>query len=110
MPVYFAAIPLASIKPFSDLYDPRRHPIGQQAIASVLEQWKNQQFKNMVVYPRNDVFIMSDDYITYYACLQGRPDYVPCWVLGQCTSPDAHDIRGPVRKEDLRKVLLGSDD
>ncbi len=110
VPVYFAAIPLGLIKPFSDLYDPRRHPIGRQAIASIQEHWKNQEFKNMLVYPRKDVFIMSDDYITYYACLEGKPEYVPCWVLGLCTTPDARDVQGPIRKEDLRKVLLGSDE
>ena len=110
VPVYFAAIPLRLIKPFADFYDPRRHPVGRQAIAMIQERWRNQQFTNMLVYPRDDVFVMSDNYIAYYACLEGKPDYVACWIVGHCTSPDACDVQGPIRKEDLRKVLFGSDD
>jgi hypothetical protein len=110
LPVYFAAVPLGLIKPFSDQYDPRRHKLWPQLFASVREQWTNQQFKNILVYQRKTSFIMSDDYVTYYACLAGQPDYVPCWVLGNCTHPDARDVQGPIRAEDLRKALLGADD
>jgi hypothetical protein len=109
IPVYFAAIPLRLVRPFSTLYNPSQHPAGRQAIAEVQERWKRQEFTHMVVYQQDDKFVMSDDYITYYACLEGNPDYVPCWVLGNCTSPDACDVQGPIRREDLRRILLGTD-
>jgi hypothetical protein len=108
IPVYYAAIPLKLIKPFSGSYDPRRSPIGRRAIQQVQEEWKNQKFKCMLVYPQQNVFVMSDDYITYFASLEGQPDYVPCWVLGACTSPEACDVQGPIRKEDVRKILFGA--
>jgi len=107
--VYFAAIPLGLVKPFSDQYDPRRHALWPQLFASVQERWKNQQFQKMLVYPKKDVFIMSDDYITYFACMAGNPEYVPCWVLGPCTHPDARDVQGPMSTEGLREAILGSD-
>jgi hypothetical protein len=110
VPVFFAAIPLKIIKPFSDQYDPRRHPIGKQAVAMIQEQWKAKRFKNMLVYPKDDAFVMSDDYVTYYACLEGKADYVPCWVFGRFTSPHTRDVQGPIAKEDLRKALFGSND
>jgi hypothetical protein len=34
-----------------------------QLFASVQERWKNQQFQKMLVYPKKDAFIKSDDYI-----------------------------------------------
>jgi len=108
LPVYFAAVPLELVKPFSDSFDPRRHPVGVHAIAAVQQRWKNQRFTNLVVYPQGNVFIMSDDYITYYACLEGNSEYVPCWVLGACTNESARDVQGPIRKEDVRGILLGS--
>lgn len=105
--VYFAAIPLRLIKPFSSTYDPRLHPLGKLAVAAVKEEWKNERFKNMIVYPQGDNFVMSDDYITYYASLEGQPDFVPCWIMGQVTSADVCDVQGPIRGEDLRTILLG---
>lgn len=108
IPVYYAAVPFRLIRPFSPDYDPRRHPIGLQAIRDVQERWNRQQFTNMVVYQQNETFVMSDDYIVYYACMEGSPDYVPCWVLGHCKSSEALDLQGPIRKEDLPQILLGT--
>lgn len=109
-PVYFAALPLRLIKPFSNVYNPRNHPVGRQAISEIQAQWANGQFAPMFVYLQDGAFIMSDDYTIYYASLEGAPDYVPCWVLGPCTSPEACDVQGPIRKEDVRKLVFGSDD
>jgi hypothetical protein len=108
IPVYFAAIPLRLIRPFSTTYDPRRHPVGRQLIADVQEQWEQQVFQQLIVYQQGDAFIMSDDYAVYYAALAGNPDYVPCWVLGECASPNAVDVQGPIRQEELAHILLGA--
>ena len=108
IPVYFAAVPLKLIQPFSN-FDPRKNLVGRQAIVDTQARWRNQQFQNMLVYQQGEKFVMSDDYITYYACLEGDPDFVPCWVLGECTSPEAHDVQGPIKTEDLNQILLGAD-
>ena len=43
--VYFAAIPLKLIEPFSKDYDPRKHPVGQQAIDAFFQAWQQNEFK-----------------------------------------------------------------
>jgi hypothetical protein len=107
VPVYFAAIPLGLIRPFSDQYDPRQHKLWPQLFESVRVRWEKEQFQKMLVYPRKNVFIMSDDYITYYACVAGNPEAVPCWVLGAVHASRCSPSAGTMSTEGLREALLG---
>jgi hypothetical protein len=105
IPVYYAAVPLELVRPFAPDFHPEEHPIGKQAMQAIFDNWQSGKFIPMWVYPRNDNFIMSDDYITYAAALKGQPDYVPCWVLGDPKLPGVKDIQGPIKTEDILKIL-----
>jgi hypothetical protein len=94
--VYFAAVPFRLIKPFSEEFRFAMIPNGQQIIDSIIDDAIRGSFAKIWVYEKGDSFIMSDDYPAYEACLQGQPDYVPCWTLGRPRNPLVEQVQGPV--------------
>ena len=107
VPVYFAEVPLVLCVPYDPDYRPDLHPVGNAVIRQTMEDWQKQKFTNLLVYPRGVWFVVSDDYIQLFAALRGRPDCVPCWVLGKPENPFVENVQGPIRLEDVRRVLIG---
>jgi len=105
LPVYFAAIPLILCVPFDLDYRPDLHPVGKQAIEQAKLEWKQNNFHNLIVYPRGKWFVVSDDYIQLFAALEGRPDYLPCFILGKPDNDLLRDVQGPIAIEDVPKIL-----
>jgi len=94
--VYFAAVPLSLIKPHSLHFRFLETPNASAIVAALIDAARQGQFARLWVYEKDDHFVMSDDYPQYEACLQGQPDYVPCWILGRPRNPAAIDVQGPV--------------
>lgn len=94
--VYFAAIPLRLIRPYAPEFNFLMLPGGEAVIAAIIAQARQGHFPRLWVYEKDNMFVMSDDYPQYHACLQGQPDYVPCWVLGHPKHTAAKDVQGPV--------------
>ena len=105
--VYFAAIPLGMIEPFSTAFDPRKQPLGRRLVDAVVAEWRQGQMHHMWVYPRDGKFIMSDDYMTYYACIEGNPEMVPCWVLGKPDYAGVEQVQGPIDRNEITKIMFG---
>ena len=105
VPVYYAAVPMHLIQPFQKDYDPRKHPAGRAAIQAITDAWRKNEFQCVWLYPRGDKFILSDDYIIYFAALAGKPDFLPCWILGHPDHPEIKDIQGPISPDNVRKLL-----
>jgi hypothetical protein len=105
VPIYFAAVPLAICVPFDLDYRPDLQPVGKEAITHTIDAWKHGQFHHLFVYQRGKWFVVSDDYISLFAALQGQPDYVPCWVFGKPDSDLVRDVQGPLASEDVLKML-----
>ncbi len=105
LPIYFAAVPTALIVPFDMDYRPDLHPTGKAAIKDSFEKGKQKIFQKLLVYPRGVWFVVSDDYIPLFAALNGLPDYVPCFVLGKPDNPYLTDVQGPIKQEDVGRVL-----
>jgi hypothetical protein len=105
IPVYFAAVPLALIEPYDKNYNPATDPIGQQVINAVIHEWKQNIFKTVWVYPDGDKYILSDDYITYFAALEGKPDFLPCWILGKPDDTRIKDVQGPIDCKEIPSLL-----
>jgi hypothetical protein len=59
----------------------------------------------MWVYPKGDIFIVSDDYFTLAAAERGQPDLVPCWVLGKITRGNAEQVQGAIGQDVIRRML-----
>jgi hypothetical protein len=103
--VYFAAVPFRLIEAFDKTYDPRRHPAGRAAVDEYSKEWEEGHFHPSWVYPKEERFILSDDYISYFACIEGQPEYIPCWVLGRPEHPDVRDIQGPINPDNIRELM-----
>lgn len=94
--VYFAAVPLRLIKPFSEEFKISSLPGGQRIIETIIAEATCGKFAKIWVYEKGEHFVMSDDYPVYEACLQGQPDCIPCWILGRPQNPLAEQVQGPV--------------
>ena len=47
-----------------------------------------------------------DDYFTLAAVEKGKPDFVPCWLLGENHGGTAEQVQGPMDVEWVQKTLL----
>lgn len=108
LPVYFAAAPPALIDPFDAGYEPERHPVGVAAVDACVRAALRGDFQNMWVYPKGNRFALSDDYIPWAATKRGRPDFVPCLVLGEPKTPGIVDVQGPLALDLVRRFLFGA--
>jgi hypothetical protein len=105
VPVYFAAVPRKLIRPFHTEYDPGKHPVGAAAIERAMAEWRAGMFAHVWVYPSQDAYVLSDDYIPWAAATRGEPDFLPCWVLGYPSVAGTVDIQGPVDPQKVRRLL-----
>ena len=105
LPVYYAQIPFMLCVPFDLDYRPDLHPVGAEAIKRTLKAAQEGKFSYMIVYPRGKWFVVSDDYIFLFAALVGRPEYVPCWVLGKPENDLIKDVQGPLEVEEVKKIM-----
>lgn len=71
---YITIIKSKGIKPYSD-YIPE---IREQDLKTIIDTQPP-----IYVYPKNDVFVMSDDYYSYYSYLKLGFKKIPCVVLGK---------------------------
>ena len=96
--VYFAAIPPAKIRPYSNEFVFREQPHGEEIVNSILKQVLAGEMDppRIWVYESGDGFIMSDDYASYESFLIGKPDAVGCYVLGKPTLSCAQSVQGPI--------------
>lgn len=105
VPVYFAAVPLGLIRPFAPDFHPENYPIGRELVEAIIADWREGHFQYMWIYPKENHFVMSDDYLIFASAVQGQPDFMPCLVLGDPRLPGVKDIQGPIRHEDVRQLL-----
>jgi hypothetical protein len=99
--VFFGAIPLQLIRPFSDEFKFASIPNGPEIITAIVDEALNGNFPRLRVYEKGEYFVMSDNYPGYEACIQGQPDFVPCWILGRPRNSLVEQVQGPV---DARRV------
>ena len=107
VPLYAATIPLPLIRPFDSEYEPAKHPAGEAAIIQTMTEWRAGVFVHVWVYPKEDHFVLSDDYIIWEAAQRGQPDHMPCWVMGYPTLDGVLDIQGPIDEDDVYFLAFG---
>lgn len=105
IPVYFAAVPRARVLRYDPTFRPENTPNGEKVVQSIMDAWRQNKFQKIWVYPKGDVFVCSDDYFTIAAAERGKPDFLPCWILGRPSQTAAKDIQGPINQDGLRKMF-----
>ena len=105
LPLYSGKVPLGLIVPFDLDYRPDTHPIGKQMIDLAFKEGSEGKLYSIIVYPRGIWFVSSDDYPYLFAAIRGRPDYVPCWILGKPDSPFVKDLRGPIAVDEVPRAF-----
>jgi len=103
-PVFFAAVPMEKIVPFDSEYDPEAHPVGREAVKAVMQSWEQGQVMAAWVYPRADKYVLSDDYIILAAARHGKPDYIPCYIVGRPLYEGVKDVQ-KLSPEAVREAL-----
>jgi hypothetical protein len=79
---------------------------GDVIIAAIMKRWREGDFVRMWVYRKGDLFIVSDDYFTLAAAERGRPDFCPCWVLGEVKNDGkVEQVQGPISQVGLCEML-----
>jgi hypothetical protein len=96
--VFFGAIPLQLIRPFSDEFKFASIPNGPEIITAIVDEALNGNLPRLWVYEKGEYFVMSDNYPGYEACIQGQPDFVPCWILGRPRNSKSDIPFHPIRK------------
>jgi hypothetical protein len=105
VPIYHAYVPLGLCVP-SDLdYRPDLTQGGLAELEATFNEAKQGRLQSLVVYPRGMFFVVASDYIPFFAALHGMPDYVPCWVLGEPDNPLVQQVGGPLREQDVHRIL-----
>jgi hypothetical protein len=96
LPVFVGAVPLDRLRRFRDDFRPERTPGGERVVRAIFAQWRSDAAPRLWVYPRGDVFMVSDDYLTLAAAERAASDLVPCWILGPVPPAEIEHLRGPV--------------
>lgn len=106
VPIYFAQVPFRLIRPFDESFLPqRRHPDGERGIQVIVELIKQGNGPAVWVYPKDGMFILSDDYISYEASSVAHAESVPCFVMGEAAAPGVEMIKGPLSREEILAAL-----
>jgi len=104
LPVFYAHIPIGALVPFDLDYRPDLHPLGQMLLEEATEKAERGEFTFPVVYQRGYWFIVSGDYPMLFSAVNGRPDIVGCYVLGEISHPQVENVQR-VKPEDVRQIL-----
>jgi hypothetical protein len=62
----------------------------------------------MLVYPRGQSFVVSDDYPTLFAYLRNEWTYVAAVVLGEPEGEGVEIVRGPLSAEEAKAAIFGA--
>ena len=93
IPVFWAMIDIEAIKPHSKF---KPEP-SQRSVDIIHQKLKDGKFPAIYVYPKNDYFIMSDDYTLYYKYFYSGYKAIPCIVLGEPKGKSVKDQVGPIK-------------
>ena len=106
IPTYFAHIPLRLIRPFDERFLPQhRHPEGQIGVRIMTSLINEDKAPAVWVYPKDGVFVLSDDYHAYEAYRAEQVEYVPWYVMGDPTAAEVKIIKGPLMVKELLAAM-----
>lgn len=99
IPVYVADVYIEKIKPFCS-YKPDQ-ALLDNIKTRYLEYIQDGDPQYLHVYPKDNMFIMSDDYAAYYTYLDADLKTAPCIIFGEC------DNKYAINKKEIDWSLQG---
>lgn len=105
VPVYFAIVPRSLVRPFDTTCNVAAHPAGEAAIKNVMSDLISSEYHYTWVYPHEDGYVLSNDYVIWAAAERSKVEYLPCWVLGFPAVRGAVGVSGPVGPSVVRLIL-----
>jgi len=88
---YWAMVPRVLVRPFVTDYNPSVSATWAPVYRHVVEQMRRGVYQNLLTYQVDDMFVVGEDYLAYYAYQEVAPEWVPCYILGE---PKSDAIRG----------------
>lgn len=104
--MFWAAIPLRYVRPFSPTYKPMSWAPWEQLFNEYVERIKNNKFPPLLTYQVGDFYVLSDDYAQYYAYLECDSEYAHCYVIGAPRGDHAAKVRPATEAETKRQLGL----
>ena len=105
VPTYFANIPFRLVHPFDKQYCPQDHPDGRGIVHQMESGIAVDNAPTIWVYPKDGIFILSDDYLAYTALRNARMELLPCYVMGEPAGCEVKDIRGPLGVKGVMEAM-----
>ena len=106
VPVYVAIVPLVRCRQFDLDYGPERHP-DIAALTQATAKQLDEKPPSILVYPRGQWFVVSDDYPTLFAYQRSEWTYVAAIVLGRPEGEGVEIVRGPLSAEEAKAAIFG---
>ncbi len=104
IPVYWGMISIEGINPYSNY----RPEVSTEYIDNIHQKIKSGVLPFIYVYPKNEIYIMSDDYNLYYVYLFSGYKKIPCYILGEPGEKYVSDQIGPVKLPELVVEVMKS--
>jgi hypothetical protein len=109
LPLYMAKVPTMAIHPFSDSYLPHKTADGRKAMADLKIAFEAGKLElPLWLYAKNNVFVLSDDYIPYFLLKELGVQSCWCMIMGQFAHSGVTEIQGPAPLDYVQSLPGGS--
>jgi hypothetical protein len=103
--VYGIVVSPGRLVAFDPTFQPEKTEQGAKIVEAIISAWRNGRPVQPWVYPRGDVFVVSDDYFCLAAIREGQPESIACQCLGEPKSENVYSAEGPLPLEWVRQSL-----
>ena len=105
LPTYLGCIPLRLIHPFDREYCTDDIPDGRRVSRKMERKIDLESAPAVWVYPKDGIFILSDDYFAYAALRNSRMKSAACFILGGPLSSEVENLVGPLSEKRVMEAM-----
>jgi len=105
IPTYYAKVPIHLIQLFDQRFLLKDKPGREKAIRHLGHSIDQQEGPAVWVYPKDGMFILSDDYFAYQAYRATNAEFLPCFIMGNAPMTGLETVEGPLSREEVCNAL-----
>jgi len=105
IPVYRLDIPIDLIQPFDKEFHPQNSPDGRRALTMLMDMYSNGKSLSAWVYPKDKMFVLSDDYLAYETARLAGAGTITCFCMGNPAKSGIYVNERPLRKTAILKSI-----